>query len=66
MSLFLFSILDLFPLVNLVMLSAFFYARLAGWRDTTFNFFAGCNLQVSQYTPLETLFGRPASRPLVR
>ncbi|KAJ6544379.1 hypothetical protein B0H19DRAFT_1309812 [Mycena capillaripes] len=53
-----------FPIVNIVMLSAFLYARFA--RGETFDLLAGCDAKQSQYTPLGILFGRPASRPLIR
>ncbi|KAF7358485.1 hypothetical protein MVEN_00899000 [Mycena venus] len=58
----------IFPLANFIMLSAFIYARRASNapRAQAVDFFAGCKPAQPEYTPLETLFGRPASRPLVR
>ncbi|KAJ7199979.1 hypothetical protein GGX14DRAFT_544968 [Mycena pura] len=56
--------IPLFALVNFIMFSAFIYARRAGSapRAQTFDFFVGCKSVQPEYTPLETLFGRSASR----
>ncbi|KAJ7712244.1 hypothetical protein B0H14DRAFT_3019315 [Mycena olivaceomarginata] len=67
-SMFLSGIFAIFAAMNFIMLGAFIFARVAGspWRGKSLDFFGGCDLVQPQYTAMETLFGRPASRALVR
>jgi hypothetical protein len=65
---FLSGIFGIFAAMNFVMLSVFIFAHVAGspWRGKSLDFFGSCDLVQPQYTAIETLFGWPASRALIR
>ncbi|KAJ7826193.1 hypothetical protein B0H14DRAFT_2817661 [Mycena olivaceomarginata] len=56
------GIFAIFTAMNFIMLSAVIFAR----RGKSLDFFGGCDLVQPQYTAMETLFGCPALRALVR